>query len=227
MYLLGIDTSGKQGSVALARGDADTFQVLGVASLTGGAFSAQLVPQIADLLAQLGLGRLDIGGLAAASGPGSFTGLRVGLAAVKGLAEVLQVPIAVVSVLEALAAEDGREGKVVAALDAGRGEVFAAEFEVSGGTARLCQQCLFTPEELASVLAVAPRQVVTPDARLAESLKQRGVPVREATRPGSEVIARLGLKKILAGQTVTPEQLDADYIRRSDAEIVQGRKNAE
>jgi tRNA threonylcarbamoyladenosine biosynthesis protein TsaB len=219
MHLLGIDTSGKQGSVALARGDADSFEVLAVAPIAGGTFSAQLVPQIASMLNQHKLSKKDIGGIAAASGPGSFTGLRVGLAAVKGLAEILKVPIATVSVLEAMAVTSGYEGSVVAALDAGRGEVFAGEFSVQNGAASLCKECLLTREEFADVLGVAPRHVVTSDPTIADFLASRNIDSESLARPGSDLIARIGRRKILAGDTVTPAQLDANYLRRSDAEI--------
>jgi len=78
-------------------------QVAGpVVPLAGGAFSAQLVPQIAALLEKHGYSKHDLGAFAVASGPGSFTGLRVGLAAIKALAEALQKLIAAVSLLEAV-----------------------------------------------------------------------------------------------------------------------------
>lgn len=97
MILLVINTSGRQGSVGLARAgelaDAGRVEMIGVAPLTGGTFSAQLVPQIAGLLARHGFQKKDIGAFVAVSGPGSFTGLRVGLAAIKGLAEILRRPI--------------------------------------------------------------------------------------------------------------------------------------
>lgn len=222
MLILGVDTSGKHGSIALARGDADCFEVLEVLPLEGGTFSAQLIPQIATLLDKHHLKKEEVGAIAAASGPGSFTGLRVGLAAVKALAEVLKQPIAAVSLLEAVAADSGQEGTIVAALDAGRGELFAGEFEVKGGQATLCHECLFSQGEFADVLRTSGRHAVTPDASVAQALKEQGVAeaVRMVSRPRSDAIARLGLRKILAGQTVTPEELDANYIRRSDAEIL-------
>ena len=97
-------------------------QVMEVVPLSGGMFSAQLVPQIASLLQTHGLSKADIGAFIVVSGPGSFTGLRVGLAAIKALAEILQKPIVSVSLLEAIATASRAEGKVVAVLDAGRNE---------------------------------------------------------------------------------------------------------
>ena len=83
MLLLAADTSGKHGSIALAHcGPGETCNVIEVASLEGGTFSAQLVPQIAALLTKHGSSKQDIGAFAVVSGPGSFTGLRVGLAAI-------------------------------------------------------------------------------------------------------------------------------------------------
>src|SRR3954464_3771659 len=93
MLILSIDTSGKNGSVALARGDADKFDLVATSPVEGGTFSAQLIPQIARILSENNLKKSDIDGFAAATGPGSFTGLRIGLTAVKGLAGKLPKPI--------------------------------------------------------------------------------------------------------------------------------------
>src|SRR5215467_13545995 len=130
MLILGIDTSGKSGGVTLAEGDERTFRVLGSTPIAGGTFSAQLVPTIAGLLETYGSKLAEIGGFAVASGPGSFTGLRVGLSAIKGLAEILGRPIATVSLLEALALAPGTPGSIAAALEAGRTEVFYTLYQV-------------------------------------------------------------------------------------------------
>ena len=91
--------------------------VLEVVPLAGGAFSAQLVPQTAALLEKHGYGKSDLGAFAVVTGPGSFTGLRVGLAAVKGLADALQKPIVAVSLLEAVACSVA-DGRVFSILEA-------------------------------------------------------------------------------------------------------------
>ena len=221
MLILAIDTSWKHGSLALARGDGRSFEALETASLTGGAFSAELVPQIAAALARRNLHKHEIDGFVAVSGPGSFTGLRVGLAAIKGLVEVLKKPIATVSVLEALALASGVVGRVFAALDAQRGEVFLGEYDVHLETLQAMsvrQESLLTREAFLAVLP-AHATVVTPDVSLAALVLPGGTTLRQIERPGADMIARIGLRKILAGQTVSADALDANYVRRSDAEI--------
>ena len=216
MLILAIDTSWKQGSVALARGDAREFELVEMAPVAGGTFSAQLIPEIAALLARHKMEKEEIEGFGAASGPGSFTGLRVGLAAIKALAEVLKKPIAAVSVLEALAMSAGKEGKVIAALDAGRGEVYAGEYAVEDGSATKVRECLLPLQELPGLVrSLGEVTVVTPEEAIAALVRAQRV-----ERPHADVIARLALHKILAGETVSPEKLDANYIRRSDAEIL-------
>lgn len=217
MLVLGVDTTGKQGSIALAEGDASRCNVLEVFPISGGTFSAQLIPQVAELLHRHQRTKHDLGGLAVASGPGSFTGLRVGLAAVKALAEVLKLPIAAVSVLEAMAETSGQKGRVLAALDASRQEVFAGEYEIDSD-ARMAGEWLLTGEEFVS-RARAHAQVVTCDDAIANLLTDHGVSASRIERPRSDAIARIGLHRLLAGQTVSVEALDANYLRRSDAEI--------
>ncbi len=225
MILLATDTSGKQGSIALARmpeapnpsdDAANVVEILEVVPLAGGTFSAQLVPQISALLSKHGLSVRDISAFAAASGPGSFTGLRVGLAAIKALAEVLQRPIAPVSLLEVVARSANVRGGVLAAIDAGRGEVYVGEYDL-GDTVAMRSERVMSRDELFS--RVGTRVLVTPHAHIAHAARNAGLNPQEVTEPRSDAIARIGWSKLLAGQTISPEDLEANYIRRSDAEI--------
>ena len=219
MLLLATDTSGKFGSIALAQcGPADVCDVLEVVPLEGGTFSAQLVPQIASLLSKHGFKKQDLDAFAVASGPGSFTGLRVGLAAIKALAEILGKPIVAVSLLEAIATSASSTRKVLAALDAGRGEVYVGEYE--SGSAMLSERLLTRQEMLA---AADHRQIITPDLGLAEFARAASAEVLEIERPKSDAIARLAWRKLEKKETISPEALDANYIRRSDAEIFSNR----
>ncbi len=221
MLLLVTDTSGKNGSGALASAgqgsDADDVEVIEAVPLEGGTFSAQLVPQIAALLAKHEFNKTHIDAFIVVSGPGSFTGLRVGLAAIKALAEILEKPIVPVSLLEVIASANRAQGKVLAALDAGRGEVYAGEYEIAGGQTRLLREQLVRKEEF--LQRARGRVVSTPDAALAEIARDAGLSVSTLERVSAEMIARLGYRKLRAGESVPPERLEANYIRRSDAEI--------
>lgn len=217
MLFLVTDTSGKQGSVGLVRGAVSGVELIESVPLAGGTFSAQLVPQISGLLHDHGFGKSDIDAFVVVSGPGSFTGLRVGLAAIKALAEILEKPIVPVSLLEIITAASGASGKVIAAADAGRGELYVGEYEVTRtGTALLSEQLLLRDE---FIFQAKHAVVATTDTGLVETLRGAGLTAIAVDYPGAESIARVAWRRLQAGQTVTPEQLEANYIRRSDAEI--------
>jgi tRNA threonylcarbamoyladenosine biosynthesis protein TsaB len=224
MLILAIDTSGQSGGITLAEADAASFRVVESAAIAGGTFSAQLIPTLAALLKKYGYGVKDLGGFAAVSGPGSFTGLRVGLSAIKGLAETLHKPVTTVSVLEALASLAQQPGKIAAAIDAGRKEVFLGLYETSvensDRTLLMQREQLLTQQDFLAMLATErPDVIITSDAALAELASNTHSAVVVVTPPGSEVISRIGAGKLLAGETVSVEALDANYLRRSDAEI--------
>ena len=230
--LLATDTSGKNGSIALARvtPGQSAVEIAEVVPLAGGAFSAQLIPQIAALLEKHGYRKSDLAAFAVVSGPGSFTGLRVGLAAIKALAEALQKPIAAISLLEAVAwsskAPGVAHGRVLAALDAGRGDVYAGDYELGPQMHMHSERLLGREEFLAEAVGAEAKRaggtqkaVVTPDAVLAEMVQAAGTQVALIEYPNAAVIAGLGWGRLQRGQTVRPEELEANYIRHSDAEI--------
>jgi tRNA threonylcarbamoyladenosine biosynthesis protein TsaB len=217
MLLLVADTSGRNGTVALARAENDDVQIVEVVPLAGGMFSAQLVPQIAALLQNHGFSKTQIDAFIVVSGPGSFTGLRVGLAAIKALAEILQKPIVPVSLLELVASASRAQGKVVVALDGGRREVFFGAYRVAGESVQVLREELLSQADF--VAAARDSTVLTPDAALATIARDAGLTVVTAQPPDSEMTARFAWKKLQAGATVPPEQLEANYMRRSDAEM--------
>jgi tRNA threonylcarbamoyladenosine biosynthesis protein TsaB len=219
MILLAIDTSGKNGSIALARAASESApdpEILDVIPLEGGTFSAQLVPQISDLLKKQRLTKNDISAFAVVSGPGSFTGLRVGLAAIKALAEILQKPIAAVSRLEAVARGGSPRTDALAVIDAGRGELYVGKYDL-GNRARMLGEQLLSREELFANFG--ERSIITADASIAETAQKSGLIVEKVPDPRADVIARMGWEKIQYHETISPEDLEANYIRRSDAEI--------
>ncbi|MBO0911065.1 MAG: tRNA (adenosine(37)-N6)-threonylcarbamoyltransferase complex dimerization subunit type 1 TsaB [Acidobacteria bacterium] len=216
MLILGVDTSGRNGTIALVEFGEGSPRTLEVVPLEGGTFSAQLVPQISDLLLRHNMSKRDLDGFAVVSGPGSFTGLRVGLAAIKALAEVLERPIAPVSLLEAIARASSRQGEITALVDAGRGEVYAGDFRISESQVITCGERHLELQELASI---RDRAIVTTDLAIAEFARQAGLPADHIPYPRADSIARFGFDKITAGDTVSALDLDANYIRPSEAEI--------
>jgi tRNA threonylcarbamoyladenosine biosynthesis protein TsaB len=228
MLLLVTDTSGKNGTVALARaGEFDpncadlaegvVEDVIEVVPLAGGMFSAQLVPQIAALLARHSFSKVDIDAFIVVSGPGSFTGLRVGLAAIKALAEILRKPIVPVSLLEVVATSSRAQNKVVAVMDGGRSEVFFGAYQIAGESTQVLQEELLSKADFLS--ASLDSTVATPDPILAAAARDAGLSVVTVEAPTAAMIAHFGRKKLQAGKTVSPEQLEANYMRRSDAEM--------
>jgi len=246
MLLLLTDTSGKDGFVGLARAGEgehpDKVEVIEEVPLAGGTFSAQLVPQISGLLEKHGFGKEAIDAFIVVSGPGSFTGLRVGLAVIKALAEILQKPIVPVSLLEALApyshmiaathdvAQAGSLHYAVA-LDAARGEAFVGEYELvivpyADNASKAMGESLRTMDSLVSSLESGIAEwIATPDQAIFDALSKK-VPEskrsrirRNLRRPRSAEVAAVGWQKLKAGETVSPERLEANYIRQSDAEI--------
>ncbi len=220
MLLLITDTSGKNGLVAVVRANSAAKEValLASAPLVGGTFSAQLIPQISALLEQQKLTKRDLDAFVVVSGPGSFTGLRVGLAAIKALSEILAKPIVPVSLLEVIALAANQNGKIAAALDAGRGELFVGLFEVNSTAAALQWEKLISRDQLMSNIPGA--LLVTTDASLAETVRTAGFSTLLLDKVAPEMIARVGTRKLAAGATATPETLDANYLRRTDAEIL-------
>jgi len=225
MLILSIDTSGRHGSVALCRGESDSFETLQLVALEGGTYSARLMPTIASLLERNHFDKKNVDGLVVVSGPGSFTGLRVGLATVKGLCEVLHKPLATVTMLEAVAIARGSEGQnVTAVLDAGRGEVYVSEYETADGAARLMREYIAKLADFATKAKTLPGELLTPDVAVAEYLKGANITVRTVPPVQADEVGRIGIRKLLAGDVADIASVDVNYIRRSDAEIFSAPK---
>ena len=219
--LLIVDTSGKDGSLALAQAtpsSATEIEIQATIPISGGTFSAQLIPQIAALLETCGYAKKDLDAFVVINGPGSFTGLRVGLVAVKALSEALQKPIAAVSLLEAIAASVPNRLRVLAALDAGRNEVYVGDYEVSEPPKKNSER-LWSREELAGEAKTHSIPITTPDEVLADFFRSRGMKVEQIDRPGSKILATLGWLHLQRNETVPADQLDANYVRNTDAEL--------
>ncbi len=201
MRVLLIDTCGGEGRVALAAEDA----VVAEAVMPGRTYSERLVGEGMLLLAESGWALGDLSAIAVVTGPGSFTGVRVGVSAAKGWSEAAEVPVIALSRLDLLAAAVG--GDAVAVLDAGRGEFYMRR----GAEERLADR--------AELLGLArDEEIVTCEASVAEALKELDsvVVVKE---PGMVEILRAARERFAAGEFADVVRLDANYVRRSDAEI--------
>jgi tRNA threonylcarbamoyladenosine biosynthesis protein TsaB len=191
----------------------DGVELLGQTELAGRSYSATVVIAVGELLKQGGVGLRELSAVVAVNGPGSFTGVRVGLSAVKGLAEPFGIPVAVVSRLEVLA---GKAGRLAAALDAHRHEVF---LRVEAPVAKV-REILAGRAELA-VFETRPAKIAICD-EAAEDLIRAAWPEVAAERVAAPMAAdalKLAVPKIRAGMFVDLALLDGHYLRRSDAEI--------
>lgn len=228
MLIVSVDTSGRKGSIALCRGDGDSFEVLQLTSLEGGTYSAQLLPRIAEALQQNNLSKTEVDGFVVVSGPGSFTGLRVGLSTVKGLCEVLRKPLAAVSMLEAMVLTHGSTGEsTVALLDAGRGEIYVGEYQLELGRTNLIREYIAKLEEFAAQPPAGSSDLLTVDEKVAEALQAADRKVTLVVPVNAGEIGRIGIRKLLAGETADPATIDVNYIRRSDAEIFSAAKKTQ
>ncbi|MGA8871178.1 MAG: tRNA (adenosine(37)-N6)-threonylcarbamoyltransferase complex dimerization subunit type 1 TsaB [Candidatus Acidiferrales bacterium] len=232
VLILALDTSSPSGSVAVLRDE----RIIGsVSTWTDEVYSARMFRHIEFLLQELSL-RLDEFDLfAVAAGPGSFTGLRVGLAAVKGWAEVYQKPIAAISGLEAIAVQShSTVPLLVPVLDARRGQIYFGFYRrVDAGRLALeGQECLATPEEFVLALSAhTPKvdfAVLTPiPALVREALSRPETPPTSSSRmsidDASPILAPyvglLGYRRAQRGELSDAVTLDANYVRRTDAEL--------
>lgn len=215
--VLGIDTCGPSGSVALGRFvDAETgtcVDILGQMELEGRSYSATLIVAVGELLQRAGLVLRDVGAMVVVNGPGSFTGVRVGLSAAKGLAEAAALPILAVSRLEVLAAKAGVSSS---ALDAHRSEVFLR----LGGADRDPVELLAGLPNLGETINV-PIEVGVCDGAATALIESAWPAVRmvHVPAPTAADALRLAAPRVQAGEFVDPMLLDGHYLRRSDAEI--------
>jgi tRNA threonylcarbamoyladenosine biosynthesis protein TsaB len=237
VLILALDTSSPSGSLAALR---DEMVVGTVSTWAQELHSARAFLHVESLLRELSLGLDAFDLFAVAAGPGSFTGLRVGLAAVKGWAEVCQKPIAAVSALEAVAMQSPRAPSsaslLVPVLDARRGQVYFGFYRgVAGARNRLAlegEERVATPEELLQTLeargANSDIAIVTPVPEPVRGLLSRfetiharagHIPMDGVSPILAPHIGRLGQLLAQRGELANALTLDANYIRRSDAEV--------
>jgi tRNA threonylcarbamoyladenosine biosynthesis protein TsaB len=217
VLILALDTATERGSLALATAD----RLLEELSLeAAGAYLTRLLPGVAALLRDAGRRPADLGAIAVSTGPGNFTGLRIGLATAKTLAWSLGCPLVPVPTMEVLAAQlPGRPHPIGVVLDAKRSEVFWGRF--------LCPQDLPQLLEPPARLAVAdlPARLQPPLLLTGPGLMVHGDFLKDRLPPGvslappelrwprAATVARLARQRLEAGQTAAPEQLTPTYLR--------------
>jgi len=212
--ILAVDTTHEHGSLALSQGE-KTLEEVSLHAPTG--FAHVIYAHLKSLLERRGVapGRIDC--FAAASGPGSFTGVRVGLACIKGLAEALGKPAVAISNLQAMASF-GTGPLRAPVLDARRGEVYGAVYDTGGR--------LVAPETVArfpawlETLPAAELEFICCDWRPGlAGTRFETARVTAAPRALAAAIARIAAARYQRGEACDPAALDANYVRRSDAEL--------
>ena len=226
MLVLALDTSSPLGSVAALRDG----QLQGVVSSESEeTHSIRLFRQLKILVEQHGLAMPAFDVYAVAAGPGSFTGVRVGLTAVKGWAEVYGKPIVAVGTLEAVAVQASPDLPLVAAVcDARRGQLYAGLYErQDDGLRRRGEDIVMSPAECFEYLAAQSGGegivFVTPSpdwfAGLLAASPLAGARIVAVSAVLAPFIGKLGAERAARGETIDAIHLDAQYVRRSDAEL--------
>ncbi|HEX4461187.1 MAG TPA: tRNA (adenosine(37)-N6)-threonylcarbamoyltransferase complex dimerization subunit type 1 TsaB [Polyangia bacterium] len=222
MIVLALDTATTSSAVALWRDG----RVVAERRRLVTTHSESLLAMIDESFAEAGLQPRQLDGVACGAGPGSFTGLRIGLATAKGLCFALDKPLAMVSTLAAIAAR-APDGRVLAVIDALKGEVYAGLFDVvAGQPERAGDEAVIAPERLLAQLgdwqpavvvgsgALKYPQLVVPGARLLDS----------DAGPHPADLARLGAARFAAGLADDLATATPAYLRPSEAELVKQRR---
>lgn len=224
MKILALETSAITASVAICEDEKLLGQCFQNSGLT---HSVTLMPMVAQLLDNVGLTMQDVDVVAVAAGPGSFTGVRIGVAAAKGLAWPLGKPCAPCSTLESMAWQCAHmEGEICAVMDARRNQVYAARFLAQGGTlTRLSEDAAMGLDQLAEELEKSGngKFLVGDGAALCYNfLRERGISA--AMMPPHLVyqtawgVARAGLEMARSHQLVSGAAMAPQYHRLSQAE---------
>jgi tRNA threonylcarbamoyladenosine biosynthesis protein TsaB len=207
-----VDTTGESGSIALV-GEERVIEEVELHSPEG--FSQVLFGEVERLLTRHGIGLSQIDAFASASGPGSFTGVRVGLTAAKGLAEATGRKVVAVSNLQALAWFGTRELRATV-VDARRGEVYGAVYDAALGL--VCDEVVMKFPAWRATLPEGDLEFITAGYAIESALA--GAPVTNASRCLAGAVGSIALQRLSAGLAQDPAEIDANYVRRSDAELM-------
>ncbi|MGI5970337.1 MAG: tRNA (adenosine(37)-N6)-threonylcarbamoyltransferase complex dimerization subunit type 1 TsaB [Oscillospiraceae bacterium] len=224
MIILALETSAKAASCAVGENGKLISQYYQDCGLT---HSRTLMPMVESMLKNSEVKKEDIGCAAVAVGPGSFTGLRIGVAAAKGFAWALDLPCCAVSTLEALAEQAAFAGKTICAvMDARRKQFYTAIFEpTDDGLRRLLPDCAISADELREKLKKIKKPIllVGDGTDLCYNILQdSGIDLSPAPAhlkmQSAAGVLRVAERKLKRGETVTADALLPNYLRLSQAE---------
>jgi len=223
--LLSLNTCGNTASVSLGVAQKDGVKILATAELAVRTYSARLIPEIAALLQKQQATMSDIEAVVVVNGPGSFTGIRVGVSTAKGLSEGAGIPLIAVSRLALLAHASGLP-HVLAAVDAGRGDFYVGEYRNGtslGETLMTAEQTVTAATQPgAGVLVCDESRAGDASASACTALALCG-PIYVQPPDAAEAL-RFAMTRFHARDFDDPETLDANYLRRSDAEVVRAAR---
>lgn len=219
---MAIESSGGKGGVALRLADGKTLEIELEHGLTHG---RALVPAMAELLRKAGISLRELDAVAVSAGPGSYTGLRVGITAAKTLAWAAQLKVVRVSTLEALALDASRMGdgssasRLVPVTDAKRGEIYAAFFSKGRDSVlRDSPDEVFSPEGLRKRFRAGDFVFGSAVAVYRDEFATSGVQVSpEPSCPRAATIAELGARLLAEGICAPVHELAPEYLRRPEA----------
>jgi tRNA threonylcarbamoyladenosine biosynthesis protein TsaB len=223
--LLSLNTCGNTASVALGMADQNEARIVATAELPVRTYSARLVPEVAALLESRQATLRDVEAIVVVNGPGSFTGIRVGLSTAKGLAEGAGIPLIALSRLALLANASGLP-HVLAAVDAGRGEYYVGEYR----NGKNLGEMLLSGEETVEAAKQPGAGVLVCDESPADDVSSSACsalalcgPVYVQPPDAAEAL-RFALGRFRARAFDDAETLDANYLRRSDAEVLRAAR---
>lgn len=228
VLILALDTSSPAGSLAVLRDE----KIVGeVSTWTGETYSSRMFRHLEFLLRELSLETKEFDLFAVTAGPGSFTGIRVGLTAAKGWAEAYQKPVVGVSALEAVAVQSHSANSLLApVLDARRGQIYFGFYERGSDVLALRgDECVATPEEFFSALAQQSKEkrvtIVTPSPELFSNFKSQIENsftisnIESVSTVLAPLVGQIGFRRAQRGQVSDSLTLDANYVRHTDAEL--------
>jgi len=224
MRILAVDTSTWWGGLALVEGPDPGIVTAELGLQVGQTHASVLLSGIEHLLDLVGWSRSSLDGYVATRGPGSFTGIRVGLGTIMGLGLATDRPCAGVNTLDAIAAAHGPTvAERLVLIGAGRGELFGARYDAASSSPRLIAgPWVDSPETIVARAAAGPRAIVVPapgtEALLRDSLfREAGIPISASPRSVAAAAGQLALaNRVLLGEE-SAESLSPLYLRPPDA----------